>query len=146
MSVPVATRSKAYVCGRSPAEIVGSNRIGGHGSLSVVSVLYCQIEDSATSWSLVQRSPTDCDASLCVTKKPQEWGGHGPRWAVVPQGEKIILGEVQIMNSLVRSQQVSFEFLIDIKSFRSHYGPGVDSASNRNEYHEDFLEVKAAGV
>jgi len=23
--------------------------------------------------------------------------------------------------------------LIDIKSFRSHYGPGVDSASNRNE-------------
>jgi hypothetical protein len=26
------------------------------------------------------------------------------------------------------------EFLIDIKSFRSHYGPGVDSASNRNEY------------
>jgi len=24
---------------------------------------------------------------------------------------------------------------IDIKSFRSHYDPGVDSASNRNEYH-----------
>ena len=31
-------------------------------------------------------------------------------------------------------------------SFRSHYGPGVDSASNRNEYQEYFLEVKAAGV
>ena len=27
-------------------------------------------------------------------------------------------------------------FFIDIKSFRSHYGPGVDSASNRNEYRE----------
>ena len=25
-------------------------------------------------------------------------------------------------------------FFIDIKSFLSHYGPGVDSASNRNEY------------
>ena len=25
---------------------------------------------------------------------------------------------------------------IDIKSFRSHYGPGVDLASNRNEYQE----------
>ena len=24
-------------------------------------------------------------------------------------------------------------FFIDIKSFRSHYGPGADSASNRNE-------------
>jgi hypothetical protein len=31
-------------------------------------------------------------------------------------------------------------------SFRPHYGPGVDSASNRNEYQEYFLGVKAAGV
>ena len=30
-------------------------------------------------------------------------------------------------------------FFIDIKSFRSHYGPGVDSASNRNEYQEYLL-------
>ena len=34
-------------------------------------------------------------------------------------------------------------FLIDIKSFRSHYAPGVDSASNRNEYQEYFLGVKS---
>ena len=33
-------------------------------------------------------------------------------------------------------------FFIDTKSFRSHYGPGVDSASNRNQYQEYFLEVK----
>ena len=37
-------------------------------------------------------------------------------------------------------------FYIDIKSFRSHYGPGFDSASKRNEYQEYFLGVKAAGV
>jgi len=37
-------------------------------------------------------------------------------------------------------------FFIDMKSFRSHYGPGVESASNRNEYQEYFLEVKAAGA
>ena len=37
-------------------------------------------------------------------------------------------------------------FFIDIKSFRSHYGPGVDSASNRNEYQEYFLGAKAAGA
>ena len=35
---------------------------------------------------------------------------------------------------------------IDIKSFRSHYGPGVNSASNRNEYQDYFLGVKAAGA
>jgi len=33
-----------------------------------------------------------------------------------------------------------------IKSFRSHYCPGVDSASNRNEYQEHFLGVKAVGA
>ena len=34
-------------------------------------------------------------------------------------------------------------YFIDI---RSHYGPGVDSASNINEYQENFLGVKAADV
>jgi len=29
------------------------------------------------------------------------------------------------------------------KFFQSHYGPGVDSASNRNEYQEYFLVVKS---
>jgi len=37
-------------------------------------------------------------------------------------------------------------FFVDMKSFWSHYGPGVDSASNRNEYQECFLGVKAAGA
>jgi len=37
-------------------------------------------------------------------------------------------------------------FFIDITSFRSQYGPGVVSASNRNEYQEHFLGVKAAGA
>jgi len=37
-------------------------------------------------------------------------------------------------------------FFIDIISFRSHYGPGVDSASNRNEYQERFLGINAAGA
>jgi hypothetical protein len=31
-------------------------------------------------------------------------------------------------------------------SFRPHYGPGVDSASNRNKYQEYFLGVKAAAA
>ena len=37
-------------------------------------------------------------------------------------------------------------FFIDIISFRSHYVPGVDSASNRNEYQGYFLAVKAVGT
>ena len=39
-----------------------------------------------------------------------------------------------------------WNFFIDIKYFRSHNGPGVDSASNRNEYQEYSLGVKVAGA
>jgi len=38
----------------------------GAWCLSVVSVVCCQGEVSATSWLLVQMSPTDCGTSLCV--------------------------------------------------------------------------------
>jgi len=41
----VAARSKAWICGRWIAEIVGSNPAGGHGCLSVVSVVCCHVED-----------------------------------------------------------------------------------------------------
>ena len=37
------------------------------------------------------------------------------------------------------------QWIFDIKSFRLHYGPGVESASNRNKYQEYFLGVKAVG-
>jgi hypothetical protein len=40
----------------------------GHWYLSVVSVVCCQVEASATGQSLFQRSPTDCGVSLCVIK------------------------------------------------------------------------------
>jgi hypothetical protein len=44
----------------------------GHGYLSLVSVVCCQVEVSATSWSLVQRSPTECGVSqTCVITKPR---------------------------------------------------------------------------
>ena len=66
---------------------------------------------------------------------------HCPIWDRGGLGAVLHIGR-----SLVRSQMVSLEFFIDIKSFRSHYGPGVDSASNRNEYQEHFPGVKAAGA
>jgi len=64
--VPVATRSKASVCACWDC---GFESRRGHGCLSVVSVVCCQVKVSATSWSLVQRSPTDCGASLCVRSR-----------------------------------------------------------------------------
>jgi len=46
--VPVAARFKEYVYGCSPAEIVGFESHRGHGCLSVVSVVCCQVYVCAT--------------------------------------------------------------------------------------------------
>ena len=43
------------------------------------------------------------------------------------------------------SRWCHWNFLLTL-SFRPQYGPGVDSASNGNEYQEYFLGVKAAGA
>jgi len=61
--IPVAARSKAWVCGRSRAGIEGLESHRGHGRLSLGSVVCCQIWVSATGETLVQRSPTDCVVS-----------------------------------------------------------------------------------
>jgi hypothetical protein len=46
--IPVAVRSKAWVFGRSLTRILGSNPTWEHGCLSLVSVVCCQVEVSAT--------------------------------------------------------------------------------------------------
>ena len=46
----MATRYKAWVCGRSPAEVVGSNLATGHG-LSLASFVSYQVEVSASGFS-----------------------------------------------------------------------------------------------
>jgi hypothetical protein len=56
-----------------------------HGCLYLLSVVCCHVEVSASGWSLVQRSPTDCSASLCVITKPRKQGGHRPHWAAEPE-------------------------------------------------------------
>jgi hypothetical protein len=45
----------------------------------------CQVEVSATSWSLVQRSPTDCGVSnVCDHETSTKRGGPDPYRAVEP--------------------------------------------------------------
>jgi hypothetical protein len=65
---------------------------GGDGCLSVMIVVCFQVEVSATSWSLVQRSPTDCGVSECdhessIMMRPWPTGVGGGE--VVTSGEKI---------------------------------------------------------
>jgi hypothetical protein len=76
--VPVAARLlRLWV--RIPSE--------GHGCLSVVSVVCCQVEVSAKSRSVSQRSPTDCGVSGCDlenSRMRRPW----PSWGCCAQNKQ----------------------------------------------------------
>jgi hypothetical protein len=52
-------RFKAWACDCSLAETVGSNTAEAMDGLSVVTVVFCEAEVSASGWSLVQRFATN---------------------------------------------------------------------------------------
>jgi len=93
-----------------------------YGYLSVVSIVFCQVEVSATSWSLVQRSPMDAcllwllgvlsGRGLCVEliTRPEEsywvrcvwvwsWSldneGALPHWGLLCHGKKYIYSKFE---------------------------------------------------
>jgi hypothetical protein len=53
-----------------------------------VSVVCCQVEVSASGWSLVQRSPTDCGVSKKCNREASKLGGLGTRKGAVEPLEK----------------------------------------------------------
>ena len=57
--------ANAWVCGIPLAGIADSNPARCMDDLSLVSVVYCDVEASASSRSLVQGLPTDCGVSEC---------------------------------------------------------------------------------
>jgi len=60
----VAARSRLW---SAAARLLGLwVRIPPGALMFVVSVVCCQVKVSATSWSFIQRSPTDCGASYVI--------------------------------------------------------------------------------
>jgi len=101
-----------YNFGADPSSLLRSwVRIPPGTWMFVVSVLCCQVEVSATDWSLVQKSPTDCGTSLCVIKKPRTRGGYSParglqnthpQWVVAPvENKNYNFSKAQIASSLM---------------------------------------------
>jgi hypothetical protein len=53
-----------------------------HGCLSPVNDVFCQVKVSASGWSLVKRSPAECDVSECdreasIMRRTWSTGGCG---------------------------------------------------------------------
>jgi len=75
------------------------------------------------------------------------------QWALfVLSSSYIIFRNAFLMSLLYKSEGRGFDYrwchwnFSLTYSLRPHYGPGVDSTSNRNKYQECFLGVKAAGA
>jgi hypothetical protein len=86
--------AKVWVYCRSIAGIAGSNPSGLW--MSLVSVVYCQIEVSATGRSTVERSTTECGVSEC--HRGNSHRGRRPTMAVQPRQEKKTLVYVSLKN------------------------------------------------
>ena len=59
----MAARPETWACGLSLAGNGGFESRRGHGGLSLMIVVCCQVEISGVDRSLVQRRPTKCDVS-----------------------------------------------------------------------------------
>jgi hypothetical protein len=116
----VAVRSKTKVCSGSIAGIAGSNPVDIMDVRLLCLLRVVQVAASATSRSLVQRSPTGCVCvcvclcvCLCVFYKPRKWGGLSPSWSAGPQKNNFkIISKVWNMrickkrNSLIMAQKL----------------------------------------
>ena len=61
----MTARSKKWICGRSPAEIAGSNPAGGTDVSLLLALCAVMVEVSASCRSLVQKNATECGVSEC---------------------------------------------------------------------------------
>ena len=108
--------------------------VSGHDKTNILCLIF---EKSRVQLSVRPQLSPGC------TKSFQENNRILPHITAVAQWLRCCATNRKVAGSI---PDESLEFFIDIKSFRSHYGPGVNSASNRNEYQEYFLGVKAAGA
>jgi hypothetical protein len=104
---------------------------------------------------IFRRSKTVCYCTRCTALVLLDVAGSGcgalscRMWAVLASYNSGTVVKVLCYKSEGRWFDPSWYpagingFFIDTKSFRSHYGHGVDSPSNRSEYREYFLGVKS---
>jgi hypothetical protein len=99
----------------------GSESRRGHGRPSLVNVLCCQVDVSATGRFLVQGSRVCACASVsvwecvCVTSKPRQWGRLGQIKALAPQKKPTALWiQENVPSYRISSQNVTKRRLISL--------------------------------
>ena len=106
----------------------------------LLSVVSCQVV-SATGHSFAQPSVNVCH--LVCSRATVTLYTYHERGTAITHWLRCCATNRKVAGSIPAGAS---GFFIDIKSFRSHYDPGVDPASNRNEYIDYLLGLKAAGA
>jgi hypothetical protein len=94
-----------------------------------VSVACCLVEVSATSWSLVQRSPTECSVSLCdleTSYMTRPW----PTGGCCAQQQKFYTDFRKIFNSQKSVQWEQFCFVSCRRTGRETHDEATVTVSN----------------
>jgi hypothetical protein len=125
--IPVTARSKVWVCGRSLADVAGANPVEGHGCLSIVC---CQVEVSATGWSLAQRSTTDWGVSEC-DHEATTMRDSGILGAAVQRRSSRAQGEIKLVLLAIGVYWPNQMLLISLRYFQKKYSHGQKGTSLR---------------
>ena len=144
-----AARSKAWVCGRSLAGTAGSSPAEGMDFCLLW--VCCQVEVSATSWSLVQGRPTECGVSECdheasIIRRPRKKKLTWIRPYIITYAW--VSTSVQELNSI---SLLGCEFEWRKFDFRTHLCASVWVKEERGLYDVRFqvnraLNLKVGGV
>ena len=90
----------------------------GHGCLSLVSVVCCQVEVYASGWSLIQRSPTECDVSEC-DRKASTMSRPWPTRGCCAIGEKKLTVSLGFIQRHSLAEQLFIRVLFPLPLLRS---------------------------
>jgi len=79
-----------------------------------LSVVCCQVEVSATGWSLVQRSPTECEVSECDREASIMRGTLAP-WGLLCHGDNYVIHVNEVSSILWHCIIHIYCFIISLK-------------------------------
>ena len=120
LPVPVTARSKAWVYGRSPVEIAGSNPTGGMD----VCCECCVLSGRGLCDGLITRPEESyrlCCVVVCDLEKPREWGDPGPGGGLSRQEQTNKRNEMKLREiSVSKAKRVylpCWRFTVHIKGF-----------------------------
>ena len=149
----MATRSKALVCGRSPAEIVGSNPTGGAGPWMLVCCECCVLSGRGLCDELITRPEESyrlrcvvvCDLETSGMRRPWPYEGCCARnrqtYVKAKQSYRCAKLRTELWTCMEEWRHKSTHFIVDIKHSRCEVRSPTALSRHKNIFHYSHRAV-----